>query len=56
MFSRLSFRAKLLLVLFIPFVALVVIAGAGLSDRFDTLHGQEQYGNLEQPLARLARR
>ncbi|MFI5046820.1 MAG: nitrate- and nitrite sensing domain-containing protein [Acidimicrobiia bacterium] len=53
MFTRLSFRAKLLLVLFIPFLALVVIAGAGLSDRFTTLRGQEQYGNLEQPLARL---
>ena len=53
MFRRMSFRAKLLLVLFIPFLALVVIAGAGLSDRFTTLRGQEQYGKLEQPLARL---
>jgi signal transduction histidine kinase len=52
-FSKLSFRSKLLLVLFIPFVALLVIAGAGLSDRFDTLHGQEQYGHLAEPLARL---
>ena len=32
--SRLSFRAKLLLVLFVPFLALVVVAAAGLSDRF----------------------
>ena len=32
--ARLSFRSKLLLVLFVPFLALVVVAAAGLSDRF----------------------
>jgi signal transduction histidine kinase len=48
--SRLSFRAKLLLVLFVPFLALVVVAAAGLSDRFTALHAQEQYGNLSAPL------
>jgi hypothetical protein len=32
--STLSFRAKLLLVLLVPFLALVVVAGAGLRDRF----------------------
>ena len=53
MLSRLSFRAKLLLVLFVPFLALVVIAGAGLSDRFATLHAQEQFGGLEHPLTTL---
>ena len=42
----LSFRAKLLLVLFVPFLALVVVAAAGLSDRFTALHAQEQYGDL----------
>ena len=52
--SRLSFRAKLLLVLFVPFLALVVVAAAGLSDRFTALHAQEQYGDLSGPL-RLAR-
>jgi signal transduction histidine kinase len=51
--SRLSFRAKLLLVLFVPFLALVVVAAAGLSDRFTTLHAQEQYGNLAAPLRSL---
>ena len=53
--SRLSFRAKLLLVLFVPFLALVVVAAAGLSDRFSALHAQEQYGDLSAPVA-LARR
>ncbi len=53
MLSRLSFRAKLLLVLFVPFLALVVIAGAGLSDRFTALRAQEQYGGLEHPLTTL---
>ncbi len=53
MLSRLSFRAKLLLVLFVPFLALVVIAGAGLSDRFEALRAQEQYGGLAQPLSSL---
>src|SRR4051812_2374471 len=48
--SRLSFRAKLLLVLFVPFLALVVVAAAGLSDRFTALHAQEQYGDLSGPL------
>jgi signal transduction histidine kinase len=48
--SRLSFRAKLLLVLFVPFLALVVVAAAGLSDRFTSLHAQEQYGSLSAPL------
>ena len=48
--SRLSFRAKLLLVLFVPFLALVVVAAAGLSDRFTALHAQEQYGDLSAPL------
>ena len=51
MLSRLSFRAKLLLVLFVPFLALVVIAGAGLRDRFTALRAQEQYGELSAPLA-----
>src|SRR3954467_14428121 len=51
--SRLSFRAKLLLVLFVPFLALVVVAAAGLSDRFSALRAQEQYGALAGPLARL---
>jgi signal transduction histidine kinase len=45
-----SFRSKLLLILFVPFLALVVIASAGLNDRFDDLRAQEQYGSLEQPL------
>ena len=48
--SRLSFRAKLLLVLFVPFLALVVVAAAGLSDRFTALDAQEQYGDLSAPL------
>src|SRR5262245_59566813 len=48
--SRLSFRAKLLLVLFVPFLALVIVAAAGLSDRFTALHAQEQYGDLSGPL------
>jgi len=48
--SRLSFRAKLLLVLFVPFLALVVVAAAGMSDRFTALHAQEQYGDLSGPL------
>src|SRR3954465_8830144 len=52
--SRLSFRAKLLLVLFVPFLALVVVAAAGLSDRFSALRAQEQYGALAGPLARLS--
>jgi HAMP domain-containing protein len=51
--SRLSFRSKLLLVLFVPFLALVVVAAAGLSDRFTALHAQEQYGNLSAPLRSL---
>ena len=51
--SRLSFRSKLLLVLFVPFLALVVVAAAGLSDRFADLHAQEQYGDLSGPLATL---
>lgn len=53
MLSRLSFRAKLLLVLFVPFLALVVVAAAGLSDRFTALHAQEQYGDLSAPLRSL---
>jgi HAMP domain-containing protein len=51
--KRLSFRSKLLLVLFVPFIALVVVAAAGLSDRFSTLRAQEQYGALAGPLTRL---
>ena len=51
--SRLSFRSKLLLVLFVPFLALVVVAAAGLSDRFAELHAQEQYGDLSGPLRSL---
>jgi signal transduction histidine kinase len=51
--SRLSFRSKLLLVLFVPFLALVVVAAAGLSDRFTALHAQEQYGDLAAPLRSL---
>jgi signal transduction histidine kinase len=53
--SRLSFRAKLLLVLFVPFLALVVVSAAGLSDRFTALHAQEQYGDLSSPLDSLDR-
>ena len=53
MLSRLSFRSKLLLVLFVPFLALLVIAGAGLGDRFTALRGQEQYGALTEPLSTL---
>ena len=53
MLSRLSFRAKLLLVLFVPFLALVVVAAAGLSDRFTALHAQQQYGDLSAPLRSL---
>ncbi len=53
MLSRLSFRSKLLLVLFVPFLALLVIAGAGLGDRFTALRGQEQYGALTEPLETL---
>src|SRR5262249_31631291 len=51
--KKLSFRAKLLLVLFVPFLALVVVAAAGLSDRFSELHAQEQYGNLVGPMQSL---
>jgi signal transduction histidine kinase len=51
--KRLSFRAKLLLVLFVPFLALVVVAAAGLSDRFSELHAQEQYGTLVVPMRSL---
>jgi signal transduction histidine kinase len=51
--KKLSFRSKLLLVLFVPFLALVVISGAGLSDRFTALRAQEQFGGLEQPFATL---
>ncbi len=53
MLRNFSFRSKLLLILFVPFLALVVIAGAGLRDRFSVLRAQEQYGNLEQPFAQL---
>jgi signal transduction histidine kinase len=53
MLSRLSFRAKLLLVLFVPFLALVVVAGAGLRDRFTALRAQEQYGELAGPMRSL---
>ena len=45
--------SKLLLVLFVPFLALVVVAAAGLSDRFTALHAQEQYGDLSGPLRSL---
>jgi signal transduction histidine kinase len=48
--KKLSFRAKLLLVLFVPFLALVVVAAAGLSDRFTALRAQEQYGTVATPL------
>src|SRR3954462_10105403 len=51
--SRLRFRATPLLVLFVPFLALVVVAAAGLSDRFSALHAQEQYGSLSEPLRSL---
>ncbi len=51
--KKLSFRAKLLLVLFVPFLALVVVAAAGLSDRFSELRAQEQYGGLVGPLQSL---
>ncbi|MFN8025198.1 MAG: nitrate- and nitrite sensing domain-containing protein [Acidimicrobiia bacterium] len=54
MLKKLSFRSKLLLVLFVPFLALVVVAAAGLSDRFSALRAQEQYGALAGPLARLS--
>src|SRR5438477_7831246 len=53
MLTRLSFRAKLLLVLFVPFIALVVIAGAGLRDRFTALRAQEQYGEISSPMQSL---
>ncbi|HEX9467386.1 MAG TPA: nitrate- and nitrite sensing domain-containing protein [Acidimicrobiia bacterium] len=53
MLSRLSFRAKLLLVLFVPFLALVIVAAAGLSDRFSALDAQQQYGDLSSPLRSL---
>ncbi|MEX1006348.1 MAG: nitrate- and nitrite sensing domain-containing protein [Acidimicrobiia bacterium] len=53
MLTRLSFRAKLLLVLFVPFLALVVIAGAGLRDRFTALRAQEQYGEVSGPMQSL---
>ncbi len=53
MFTKLSFRAKLLLVLFVPFLALVVVAAAGLGDRFSDLRAQEQYGTLVSPLRSL---
>jgi signal transduction histidine kinase len=49
----LSFRAKLLLVLFVPFLALVVVGAAGLSDRFSALAAQRQYGDLSVPLRSL---
>jgi HAMP domain-containing protein len=52
--KKLSFRSKLLLVLFVPFLALVVVAAAGLSDRFSALRAQEQYGALAAPLAHLS--
>ncbi len=51
MLSRLSFRAKLLLVLFVPFLALVVVAAAGLSDRYSAVHAEEQYGTVSPALA-----
>ena len=54
MLKKLSFRSKLLLVLFVPFLALVVVAAAGLSDRFSVLRAQEQYGALAGPLTRLS--
>ena len=54
MLKKLSFRSKLLLVLFVPFLALVVVAAAGLSDRFSALRAQEQYGALSGPLTRLS--
>ncbi|HEX5587220.1 MAG TPA: nitrate- and nitrite sensing domain-containing protein, partial [Acidimicrobiia bacterium] len=50
MLTRLSFRSKLLLVLFVPFIALVVVAGAGLNDRFAALYAQEQYGQVSGPM------
>src|SRR5437763_14600656 len=53
MLSRLSFREKLMIVLFVPFLALVVVAGAGLRDRFTALRAQEQYGELSNPLQSL---
>src|SRR5438552_2443923 len=53
--SRLSFRSKLLLVLFVPFLALVVVAAAGLSGRFTDLRAQEQYGELVAPFRSLDR-
>jgi signal transduction histidine kinase len=43
----------LLLVLFVPFLALVVVAGAGLRDRFAALRAQEQYGELSGPMRAL---
>jgi HAMP domain-containing protein len=52
--KKLSFRSKLLLVLFVPFLALVVVAAAGLSDRFSALRAQEQYGAVAAPLNRLS--
>jgi signal transduction histidine kinase len=51
--KRLSFRAKLLLVLFVPFLALVTVSAAGLSDRFSRVRAQEQYGSLNRALVAL---
>ncbi len=53
MLKRLSFRAKLLLVLFVPFFALMTVAAAGLSDRFSRVRAQEQYGSLAPALTAL---
>ena len=53
MLKKLSFRSKLLLVLFVPFVAVVVLAGAGVSDRFAAQRAQDEYGSLAQPFAAL---
>ena len=53
--SRLSFRSKLLLVLFVPFLALVVVAAAGLER---PVHRAARAGAVRRPLgsAALARR
>ncbi len=50
MFQGLSFRSRLLLVLFVPFLALIAVSGAGLSDRFSDLHAQEQFGGIRGSL------
>ncbi len=55
MFQALSFRAKLLLVLFVPFLTLLLVAGAGMNERFSDLRAQEQFGGVSGGLDSLGR-